>query len=174
MKAWELMSVLDKTNHNNLSEKYAVLDACYYIIDLITITNKDLYKNNIPNIDSVLKYSDNIHHILKIINIFKLINKINLKEIISNNKFSFNKITNNAIEFIEIMKKKNKKKILKSTKSTGFYIRIYNDHGKAFFIDKKTNLIFYICYNIDFNNMNIKLRFYTFNIQDELILNNII
>ena len=38
----------------------------------------------------------------------------------------------------------NKKEILKSDKTTGFYIKVYNNRAKAFFMDKTNNLINYI------------------------------
>ena len=152
-----------KPTHDKISGSFRVLDAGYVQISDIELTDKDLFKNNIPNIDSVIKHKDNIVHMIKILNIFNIPNKFRVKESVSDEKISFGTITSDAIGYVDEMKALgNKKAILKSDKTTGFYIKIYNNRAKAFFLDTSSNLIHYIGTNINFNERFVSIRYYTF------------
>ena len=151
-----------KLTYPKLKGTYNILKAENVILSEIKFSNKDLKKNSIPNLESLLKYKDNLIHISKILKIFKLIhNTMNIQSF--NN--SFHNIINNANNIYDNMINNNKKhKLLKSTKSSGFYIKMYNDHGEAFVINNKTNTILYIIVNIDFDNQCINMRNYTLHI----------
>jgi hypothetical protein len=155
--------VIVKPLHDKISGSFRVLDAGYVQITDIELTDKDLFKNNIPNIDSIIKHKDNIVHMIKILNIFNIPNKFRVKESVSDKQISFHTISLDAINYIDELKAShNKKTILKSDKNTGFYIKIYNNRAKAFFLDTSSNLIHYIGTNINFNERFVSIRYYTF------------
>lgn len=150
---------------NKISGEFNILDAAYIKISNINITEKDLLKNNIPNIDSVLNHTNNLFHIIKIISILKLTNSFKLKENISEDTLSFKTICTEAFEYIEQLNlNNNKKSILKSDKNSGFYIKVYNDRAKAFIIDGKNNKIHYVASTSHFNERCVSIRYYTFNL----------
>jgi hypothetical protein len=155
--------VIVKPIHDKISGNFRVLDAGYVQISDIELTDKDLFKNNIPNIDSIIKHKDNIFHLIKILNIFNIPNKFKLKERVSNELISFRNIIKDAINYVDELKaSNNKKSILKSDKTTGFYMKVYNYRAKAFFLDTSNNLIHYIGTNTDFNERFVSIRYYTF------------
>lgn len=155
--------VVVKPIHDKISGSFQVLDAGYVQITNVELTDKDLFKNNIPNIDSVIKHKDNIIHLIKILNIFNIPNKFKLKERVSNKLISFRNISSDAINYVNELKTLgNKKQILKSNKTTGFYIKVYNNRAKAFFLDMSNNLIHYIGTNTDFNERVVSIRYYSF------------
>jgi hypothetical protein len=62
------------------------------------------------------------------------------------------------------VEKHDKKNILKSNKYSGFYIKIYSDHSKAFIIDDIANTIYYMAININLKSQSINVRNYAFHI----------
>jgi len=151
------------TIKDKFSGKYNILEASFVTLNNIKLTDKDLKNNSIPNLQSLLSHTDNNYHTSKILKLFSFNDKINLIENLSNKNNNFNLFNKNANQYIsELVEKGNKKKIFKSNKCTGFYIKIYNNNAKAFFIDEKNNLIYYIASNINFTASSINIRYYTF------------
>ena len=151
------------TIKDKFSGKYNVLEASFVTINNIKLTDKDLKNNSIPNLQSLLSHADNNYHTSKILKLLNFDDKINLIENLSNKNNNFNLFSKNANQYItELVEKGNKKKIFKSNKYTGFYIKIYNNNAKAFFIDEKNNLIYYIASSINFATSSINIRYYTF------------
>ena len=68
----------------------------------------------------------------------------------------------------------NKKKILKSNSKSGFYIKMYSNHGKAFFYDAENNLIYYITQSSGdkYNQNIITIRYYIFSTENCKIIKN--
>ena len=131
----------------------------------VKITDKELKKNSIPNLDSILAHKENIYHITKIINLLNFNKKMTIKSNLSNNKTTFENIFLNANSYVDDLVKKDKKKyILKSNSRSGFYIKIYNDHAKGFVIDDINNTIYYIASNINLKSESINVRYYAFNV----------
>lgn len=152
-------------NHEKLKGKFNVLSANFISFSNIEITQKELKKNSIPNLNSLLKHKENLFHIAKIIKILSLTNKIKIKYNLSNTNVNINDISKNANNYLEkLITNNNKNKILKSNKHSAFYIKIYNDKGKSFYIDEKKNIIHYMATDINFDNYTVNLRYYTFNI----------
>jgi len=148
---------------DKFSNKYNVLEASFVTINNIKLTDKDLKNNSIPKLQSLLSHTDNNYHTSKILKLLSFNDKINLIENLSNKNNNFNLFNKNANQYIgDLVEKGNKKKIFKSNKYTGFYIKIYNNNAKAFFIDEKNNLIYYIASNINFTTSSINIRYYTF------------
>lgn len=151
--------------HKKLTGSFNVLEAGFMTITDVKLTDKDLKKNSIPNLDSILGHKDNIYHITKIIKLFNLHKKMTVKSNLSNKNMSLENITSTANSYVDtLIKKDKKKKILRSDKNSGFYIKMYNNHGKGFIIDSVNNIIYYIAVNINFKSSNINLRYYAFEI----------
>ena len=146
---------------------FKVIEAGYVRIDSIDLTEKDLFKNNIPNLDSIIKNKSNLFHVLKILNIFNIQKKFKYKENLSNQNISFKTISSAANEYINELKSSgNKNMILKSDKNSGFYINVKSDKAKGFFIDGLNNIIHYIGANSNFNERFVYIRYYTFSLTD--------
>lgn len=158
-----------KLNNDKLKGIFNVKEANLVTISDIKLTYKDLYKNGIPNLESLLSHKDNLHHVLKITRLFNIHNKFKVNS--NHCKTSFNEITRNANFHIkDEYEKHNKNNILKSPKNVGFYIKMHNDHAKAFFIDNKNNLIYFITVNYDVKLCKVYIRYYTFDITDGKII----
>jgi len=78
------------------------------------------------------------------------------------NEFNFNNFTLNGMNIINDYLDNDKKKILKSDSNSGFYIKMYSDHGKAFFMDAENNLMYYISQSEDSTKNIITIRYYLF------------
>lgn len=151
--------------HKKLSGNFNVLEAGFITLSDLDIADRDLKRNSIPNLDSILKHTDNIYHIAKIIKIFNLHEKMTIKSNLSNNNMNLENISLGANSYLDdLIKKDKKKKILKSNKRSGFYIKMYNNNGKGFIIDESHNTIYYIAVNINFDSGSINLRYYAFEI----------
>jgi hypothetical protein len=162
--------VIVTLTHKKLTGTYRVLDAGFISLSDIAITDKELKQNSIPNLESILSHKENVYHITKIIKLFNLGKKMRIKSNVSNST-PYEKITTNANIYLDnLVKHDNKNKILKSNKNSGFYIKMYNNHGKGFIIDGTNNIIYYVAVNINFKSANINLRYYAFNIKDGNII----
>lgn len=163
--------VIATLTHNKLTGSYDVLEAGFISLSDIILTEKKLKQNSIPNLESILSHKENIYHITKIIKLFTLEKKMmTIKSNISNDD-SYEKITTNANSYLENLINHNKKnKILKSNINSGFYIKMYNNHGKGFIIDGYNNIIYYVAVNINFKLGNVNLRYYAFKIKDGKII----
>ena len=158
-------NVTANITHKKLNGKFNILEAGFMSISDIKITDKDLKNNSIPNLDSIIEHKDNIYHVTKMIKIFNLYNKMTIKSNLSNKNMILENIASDANSYVDELVKNNKKnKILRSSKNSGFYIKMYNNHGKGFIIDSVNNIIYYIAVNINFKSLNINLRYYAFEI----------
>jgi len=154
-------------SHKKLNGTFNVLEAGFMTISDIKLTDKDLKNNSIPNLDSILSHKDNIYHITKIIKLFNLHTKMTVKSNLSNKNMNLENITSTANSYVtDLVKNKKKKRILRATRHSGFYIKMYNNHGKGFIIDSAHNIIYYIAVNINFKSSSINLRYYAFEIID--------
>jgi hypothetical protein len=143
-------------NKKFINKKYRIVNAGYTQISNIKISNYTLNKNKIPNLKSLQKHKDNISHVFKSTNILKLKSKYNIYTTVLNDEFNFDMFTNS---FDNI----NKKEILKSKNNIGFYIKIYNNQSKAFYINNESNLIYYIIIDEIINKNCLNIRYYIFN-----------
>ena len=83
--------------------------------------------------------------------------------------FNFNNFSKNGENIITELLTNDKKKILRSDRTTGFYIKIYEDRGKAFIYDAENNVIYYITENENYVKNYISIRYYIFKVKDGLI-----
>lgn len=152
--------------HKKISGIYNIIACGVTKISNINISENDLVKNKIPNLDSLLLHIDNIKHILKITNIFNIPDKFIISTNNSIPEFDFNNIIIQTKEIITKYKNDDKeKKILNSNSSSAFYIKIYKEYGKGFIIDGYNKLIYYI---VEYENNNIiELRYYVLKISDD-------
>ena len=151
--------------HKKITGNFDVLEADFFTISDIKLTDKELKQNSIPNLDSILAHKDNIYHIAKIIKLLNFHNRMTVKSNLSNKSTTLENVALNSDSYVNDLVKKDKKKhILKSNKYSGFYIKIYNDHGKGFIIDDANNIIYYIAANINFKSKSINVRYYAFSI----------
>ena len=155
-------------NKSKIAGKYEILNAGYSIIYDININNFDIKNNKIPNFNLLTHSTNNPLFIQKIIRILNLSNKY---KICDNSFNSFN--LSNIIELYLLDTNElidQKENLLKGRKSDAFYFKIYSDHSKAFYINGKTNTIFYIDTIEDYNNGRIQFTYFFLNIDDKLRL----
>ena len=133
-----------------------IVNAGYTQITNIKISNYTLNKNKIPNLKSLRKNKNNISHIFKSTKILKLKSKYNYYTTVLDNSFNFDMFTN-SFDNVD------KKEILKSKNNIGFYIKIYNNQSKAFYINNELNLIYYIVIDEIINKNCLNIRYYIFN-----------
>jgi hypothetical protein len=141
---------------------YKVINVGYTRISKICIDDDDLCKNKIPSLESIIYHNHNICHMVKIIEILKLKHKYHVYNNTLDCDFNFNEFTEIDRHIDNIPKND----LLKSHCNTGFYIKIYKNHGKAFFIDNENRLIYYIAISENFNKNVIDIRYYIFKIVD--------
>jgi hypothetical protein len=144
-------------NHKKITGNYKVLEAGFINLSNIKIKKRDLKNNQIPSLKSSLAHKENLIHLLKIIKIFNLQDKMTIDSNFSNG--------NN--DFLLPLEKLEKDKIFKSNKKSGFYIKVYNDHTKGFVCHNDS--IYYFASNIDLKSGEINFRYYKFELQKGLI-----
>lgn len=150
-----------KLNKSKLVGYYNILHTGFTTISDININEKDIKKFRIPSFDSVINHISNIEHILKINRIFDIKNKFNITNNSSSDNFSFDIFINQIFDIIKKYNDNNTtKNLLKSRSNTAFYIKIYENHGKAFVIDDSNKLIYYITQNSNNNNTILYIRYY--------------
>jgi hypothetical protein len=161
---------------NKISGNYQIKDCGYVKFFDIVITEDYLKKNKIPNYDSFLAHTDNIKHICKIIKIlsdssgFKtksngfgsssglgVSNKLDIEQI------NWSGLIENFLpEILQGIHDKNDIFNFDSNKKFCFYIKVYSSYTKAFIIDKKTKLIYYINSIENHSKPNGYLFYYVF------------
>jgi hypothetical protein len=157
--------------HEKISGSFNIIETAHITLSDINITNKELKEKSIPNINSLLKHTDNIYHITKIIKLFDFDNKINIKSNLSNTNTNFKNITSNANNYInDLIINGKKQKILKTNKNFCYYIKVYNDHIKGFIIDNINNILHYFASSINIKTANTTLRYYIFNTKNGKIV----
>lgn len=145
-------------------KKYNLVDFGYIKIHDIKFTDEFINKHRIPSLNSILTFSDNIKHFLKLIKLFDHTNKYKIKV----NQFSNNNLTNIIYQNLPsiITNINDKKNLFKSTdKKFTFYIKITNANANAFIINKKEKLIYYIN-SVETTNSGY-IFFYVLNIDDK-------
>ena len=153
-------------DHNKISGSYKLVASGISTISNIRILPEELVKHKVPELSDVLNNLDNIKFIIKITNILNLFNNFDIKNDNSNSAFNLYDIISNSLSIISNYKNDDKeKKLLKSNSTNAFYIKIYDTHSKAFVIDGKNKLIYYIC-QTDFND-KIIFKYYVFNLNDK-------
>jgi len=123
-------------------KKYNLIDFGYVKIYGITFTDEYINKQKIPSLNSIITFSDNIKHFLKIIKLFAHTDKFKIKI----NQFGNNNIQNIITENIpSIILNLNEKKNLFNSNDNKytFYIKIYHTNTTAFVIDKEEKIIYY-------------------------------
>jgi hypothetical protein len=157
-----------------ISGTYNVVSASFTLIHNVKIEEKDMVKKKVPFLDNFLSRLDNLKEIIKITNILELTNKFKTTCNSSSEEFNFNNIFDNFTQIKKKFQDDNKeKKLLKSSSDTAFYIKIYEDHGKAFVIDKTNKLIYYMVENEDYKKGTILIRYYCLNITDNIKIKSI-
>jgi hypothetical protein len=151
---------LEKTKLNGL---YNIIAAGRTIISNITIDNDDLNNLQIPDLDSLLNNITNINYIMNIINILS-IQKYDIINNSSDENFTIDVFINSISDIINI----SSPKLLKSNNTSAFYIKIYETYGKAFIIDYKNKLIYYIYENQDYDNQLVYINYYILKIDNRL------
>lgn len=155
-----------KLDHNKISGSYKLVASGISTISNIRILPEELVKYKVPELSDVLNNLDNIKFIIKITNILNLFNNFDIKNDNSDSAFNLYDIISNSLTIISDYKNDDKeKKLLKSNSTNAFYIKIYDSHSKAFVIDGKKNLIYYIC-QTDFDD-KIIFKYYVFNLNDK-------
>lgn len=158
-----------KINIPKINGNYDIIDAGFSLISNINIDEIDLKKERIPTLDSVISHNDNVNYILKITKIFNLNKKYSISTNAVNEEFNYTNIINKSDVIIRNYIDNGKKnRLLKSNINTAFYIRVHNNRGKAFIIDKENELIYYITENEDFTKNQIFIRYYILKINKEM------
>ena len=124
-------------------KKYNLIDFGYIKLYGITFTEEFINKNKIPSFDSIIKFSDNIRHFLKLIKLLSYTNKYKIKINQLGNYDFYDVIYKNLPSIIlNINEKKN---LFDSTdKKYTFYLKILETKTISFIIDKEEKIIFYI------------------------------
>ena len=153
-------------DHNKISGIYKLVAGGTSTISNIKILPEELTKLKVPELSNVLDNLDNIKLVIKLTNILNLFNNFNIKNDISDPAFNLYNIIINSLSIISDFKNNdNEKKLLKSNSNNAFYIKIYDTHSKAFIIDNKQKLIYYISTK-EFND-KIIFKYYVLNINDK-------
>lgn len=154
---------------NEKNKKYNLVDFGYIKIFDINFTNEFVLKHRIPTIDSIISFSDNIRHFLKLIKLLEYTNKYKIKinQLKINNYDKTNLIDiiyQNLPEIlINISEKKN---IFNSLdKKFTFYFKITMEKTIGFILDKKDKLLHYFS-SIE-NNESGYVFFYTVEIDSD-------
>ena len=124
-------------------KKYNLIDFGYIKLYGITFTEEFINKNKIPSLDSIIKFSDNIRHFLKLIKLLSYTNKYKIK-INQLGNYNFYDVIYKNLPSI-ILNINEKKNLFDSTdKKYTFYLKILETKTISFIIDKEEKIIFYI------------------------------
>jgi hypothetical protein len=153
-------------DHNKISGIYKLVAGGISTISNIKILPEELTKLKVPELSNVLNNLDNTKLIIKLTNILNLFNNFDIKNDISDPAFNLYNIIINSLSIISNYKNDDKeKKLLKSNSNNAFYIKIYDSYCKAFIIDDKQKLIYYI--STKELDDKIIFKYYVFNINDK-------
>ena len=150
---------------NNISGIYKIIDCGFLKFFVINIINDFLKKNKIPNLESIVNYSDNIKHFSKIIKILSDIKNYKFK-VNCTGKLSFTNLIDTYLPDI-LLELNLKKDIFEYDKNLTFYIKVYDTHTIAFIIDKLSKLIYYICTIENNSKLSEYIFFYIFELDDD-------
>jgi len=151
----------NKNNENNenneKNKKYNLIDFGYIKIYDVNFTEEFLNKNKIPSLNSIITFSENIKHFLKLIKILNYTNKYKIK---INQMRDYNLMDIIYKNLPSIISNINEKKNLFNSidKNFTFYIKILQTNTSAFIIDKKDKILYY--FNSIENNNSGYIFFY--------------
>jgi hypothetical protein len=129
-------------NETKINKKYNLIDFGYVKIYGITFTDEFINKHKIPSLNSIITFSDNIKHFLKIIKLFDHSDKFKIK-INQFGNFNLQDIITQNIPSI-ILNINEKKNLFDSIdKRYTFYIKVLQTNTTAFIIDKEEKIICY-------------------------------
>jgi len=143
--------------NSKLNGIYNIIAAGRTTISNIIIDNKDF----LSDID--LENITNIDNISNLINFLSII-KYDITNNCSDENFSIDIFIKSISDIINI----NPANLLKSNNTSAFYIKIYETYGKAFVIDYKNKLIYYIHENENIEEEKIYINYYILKIDNSL------
>jgi len=144
-------------NKEKISGIYKIKDCGYLKFSDININEDYLKINKIPDLDSILNYSNDFEYIFKIIKIFNNFENIKTKINCYGDLNFLNLIHENLSTIFNF---NNNNDFFKSCENFSFYIKVYDTHSKAFIIDNNTNLIYYISSLENYKDCSGYLFFY--------------
>lgn len=136
------VNICDKKNNNNY-KKYNLIDFGYIKIYDIKFTEEFINKHKIPSLNSIITFSDNIKHFLKLIKLFEHTDKYKIKI----NQFGNHNLGEIFLQHLpSIILNINEKKNLfnSSDNKFTFYIKITESKTTAFIIDKEEKIMCYL------------------------------
>jgi hypothetical protein len=155
--------VLNKKNTLD-EKKFNLIDFGYIKLYDVKFTDEFIFKHKIPSIDSIITYSDNIKHFLKLIKLFEYTNKYKIKI----NQFDKNNFLDIIFQNLPIILTNINEKVNlfnSIDKKFTFYLKITLLKTIAFIIDKKEKLLYYI--NTIENNSSGYVFFYILKIDSK-------
>lgn len=149
---------------SNKEKKYNLIDFGYIKLYDINFTHEFVNKHKIPSFESIITFSDNIKHFLKLIKLLEYTDKYKIKINQLNNTIIQDIIYKNLPSIITgISEKKN---LFNSTdKKFTFYIKIMVEKTTAFIIDKKEKLLYF--FNSIETNSSGYIFFYVLNVDSK-------
>jgi hypothetical protein len=136
------VNINDKKN-NNKYKKYNLIDFGYIKIYDITFTEEFINKYKIPSLNSIITFSDNIKHFLKLIKLFEHTDQYKIKI----NQFGNHNLRGIFLQHLPsiILNINEKKNLFNSTDNKfTFYIKITQTKTTAFIIDKEEKIMCYL------------------------------
>lgn len=136
------INIQDKKD-NMMYKKYNLIDFGYIKIYDITFTEEFINKHKIPSLNSIITFSDNIKHFLKLIKLFEHTDQYKIKI----NQFGNHNLREIFLQHLpSIILNINEKKNLfnSSDNKFTFYIKITQTKTTAFVIDKEQKIICYL------------------------------
>lgn len=136
------VNINDKKD-NQKYKKYNLIDFGYIKIYNITFTEEFINKHKIPSLNSIITFSDNIKHFLKLLKLFEHTDQYKIKI----NQFGNHNLREIFLQHLpSIILNINEKKNLfnSSDNKFTFYIKITQTKTTAFVIDKEEKIIFYL------------------------------
>ena len=149
---------------SNEEKKYNLVDFGYVKICDISFTEEFINKHKIPSLKSIITFSDNIKHFLKLIKLLEYNNKYKIKiNQLSNTGFTDIIYQNLPTIITGISEKKNL--FNSADKKFTFYVKIMIEKTMAFIIDKKEKLLYF--FNSIETNSSGYIFFYILNIDSK-------
>lgn len=153
----KLFNVIINGKTTNKEKKYNLIDFGYIKIYNVNFTEEFINKHKIPSLDSIIKFSDNIKHFLKIIKLLDYTNKYKIKINQLSNTNLLDIIYQNLPTILSSIGEK--KNIFNSTdKKFTFYLKITIEKTTAFIIDKNEKLLYF--FNSIENDSSAYIFFY--------------
>jgi hypothetical protein len=136
------VNINDKKD-NPIYKKYNLIDFGYIKIYDITFTEEFINKHKIPSLNSIITFSENIKHFLKLIKLFEHTDQYKIKI----NQFGNSNLRDIFLQNLPsiILNINDKKNLFNSSDNKfTFYIKITQTKTIAFIIDKEEKIIFYL------------------------------